>query len=325
MGDDTSLGERLLCGGCAGALAKTTTAPLDRVKILFQVSSTKTFSLRNAYRTLHAIHQTEGVKALWRGNGAMMLRVVPYAAVQFTAFDAAQAQLQRHFDLPDRSPKLSRFVAGASAGALSVVCTYPLDVLRARMATQHFDTHTHHTAHGHAHAHGQGVFEHADRRHQHPRFSGILHAASSIWRKEGAAALWKGMWPTLLGVVPLAGTSFFVFHTLKHRYYDGEQYVPTHARLVFGGFAGLCAQTVTYPLDSVRRRFQVHADPASHGVFRSLVHIARTEGVRSLFKGVSLNWIKGPLAVGVSFAVNDTLRELVQQRRLHLGLRSDSY
>ena len=40
-----------------------------------------------------------------------------------------------------------------------------------------------------------------------------------------------------------------------------------------------------------------------------LKDIARTEGLaRGLYKGVSMNWVKGPLSVAVSFFVNDSVK-----------------
>jgi hypothetical protein len=59
----------LVCGGLAGATAKTVEAPLDRVKIIFQVSKQR-FSLRAAGRQMVAIARSEGVAGLWKGNGA---------------------------------------------------------------------------------------------------------------------------------------------------------------------------------------------------------------------------------------------------------------
>ena len=37
----------------------------------------------------------------------------------------------------------------------------------------------------------------------------------TIWREEGLLALYRGLTPTMLGVIPYAGTSFFTYETLK--------------------------------------------------------------------------------------------------------------
>ena len=63
----------LVAGGVAGCVAKTVSAPLDRVKILFQVSP-RPFSLRLAGLEIISIFNTEGITALWRGNSATVFR-----------------------------------------------------------------------------------------------------------------------------------------------------------------------------------------------------------------------------------------------------------
>lgn len=63
-----------LAGGASGSLAKSCIAPLDRVKIIFQVSPHKQFSFRAALTELKAIIHSEGFTSLWRGNGATVAR-----------------------------------------------------------------------------------------------------------------------------------------------------------------------------------------------------------------------------------------------------------
>lgn len=78
-------------------------------------------------------------------------------------------------------------------------------------------------------------------------------------------------------------------------------------RLFYGGMAGLLAQSITYPLDVVRRRVQVLGKTGA-STREALMEIARKEGVRGLYKGLTMNWAKGPLAVAVSFATNDYIK-----------------
>ena len=47
------------------------------------------------------------------------------------------------------------------------------------------------------------------------RYSNILHVFVRISREEGLKTLYRGFAPTILGVVPYAGLSFFTYETLK--------------------------------------------------------------------------------------------------------------
>ena len=56
----------LLAGGCAGAVAKTSTAPLERAKIMLQ-----TRQARSVADALGSMWRAEGVRGLFRGNSAV--------------------------------------------------------------------------------------------------------------------------------------------------------------------------------------------------------------------------------------------------------------
>lgn len=84
---------------------------------------------------------------------------------------------------------------------------------------------------------------------------------AKIYRKEGGIkALYRGVAPTLVGIVPYAAINFATYETLKLKALatpsmcqeDGGLLITT--RLMCGGFAGAFGQTVVYPLDTVRRR-----------------------------------------------------------------------
>lgn len=344
---------RFAIGGLAGCTAKTLIAPLDRTKILFQVSARR-FSFRAVAAELARCYREEGVRGLFRGNAMQILRVYPYSGVQLAAFDVyAGALLARrggagvggaagaspssgHHSGASAASHLSpleRLFAGAGAGATSVAATYPLDLMRARLAVAP---------------------------------SAPDAGAGGLWRAfrdmsvrgGGLPSLYRGMLPTLLGILPYAGISFAMYETLKQAArerdvaHGGSGEPSTIARLVFGGAAGFAGQAATYPLDIVRRRMQtegytpLHAHatyqqqpvpgaPASSvagadvGALRSLIaRLPRTrggmlevllraydaEGGRGLFKGLTLNAVKGPAAVGISLTTYDLLKRLV-----HLG------
>jgi solute carrier family 25 protein 16 len=126
--------KELIAGGVAGGAAKTAVAPLERAKILFQTGKLRGAALGP---TLRGIYGTEGLPGLFRGNGASVLRIVPYAAVHFWCYEHYRRLLvaaevlgaQEH-----RVPPALDLVAGSAAGGTAVVLTYPLDLVRTRLA-----------------------------------------------------------------------------------------------------------------------------------------------------------------------------------------------
>ncbi|XP_011365032.2 mitochondrial coenzyme A transporter SLC25A42 isoform X1 [Pteropus vampyrus] len=279
----------LLSGALAGALAKTAVAPLDRTKIIFQVSS-KRFSAKEAFRLLYFTYLHEGFFSLWRGNSATMVRVVPYAAIQFSAHEEYKRVLGHYYGFRGEAlPPWPRLLAGALAGTTAASLTYPLDLVRARMAVTPKEM-----------------------------YSNIFHVFIRISREEGLKTLYHGFTPTVLGVIPYAGLSFFTYETLKslHREYSGHRQPYPFERMIFGACAGIIGQSASYPLDVVRRRMQtagVTGYPRA-SIACTLRTIVREEGaVRGLYKGLSMNWLKGPIAVGISFTTFDLMQILLRR------------
>ncbi|KAM5233909.1 mitochondrial adenyl nucleotide antiporter SLC25A23 isoform 2-T2 [Hipposideros larvatus] len=78
--------KQLVAGAVAGALSRTGTAPLDRLKVFMQVHASKTNRL-NILGGLWSMIQEGGVRSLWRGNGINVLKIAPESAIKFMAYE----------------------------------------------------------------------------------------------------------------------------------------------------------------------------------------------------------------------------------------------
>ncbi|KFD63737.1 hypothetical protein M514_06226 [Trichuris suis] len=279
----------LAAGALAGAVAKTTIAPLDRTKINFQVSSTR-YSLGRAFRFLRDTYSREGFLTLYRGNSATMARVIPFAAIQYCAHEQWKHILK--VDATGSSTPVRRYIAGSFAGVTATSFTYPLDLAKARLSVS--------------------------RKSQYKTLAAVF---IKTWHVEGPLALYRGVVPTLLGVIPYAGTSFFTYESLKLLHAENsKRQISVVERLLFGAIAGLCGQSASYPLDIVRRRMQTGVTPLNASILQVMRSVVAHEGViHGLYKGLSMNWIKGPIAVGVSFTTYDTLVKILRCYVFMLG------
>ena len=305
--------KRLLAGAVAGALAKTAVAPLDRTKILMQVSSMYGWSSHrgSVLSSMRVIAKTEGFFGFFRGNSATVARIMPYAAIQYTMFEQANGFLARRVFGEGSHHPMKRFTAGAIAGTTSVAMTYPIDMARTVLAVRV----------------GRG------------ESGGLVRTLVDVVRERGIGGLYRGVYPTLVGVVPYAGISFLSFGILKRKADDmGVKDRPLLTHLICGGGAGLMAQCCTYPLDMVRRRLQALHDPklmtrweraflraakrkdgvVRFSIFKAVLFILRKEGVKGLYRGVSINFMKTAPSMAISFTCYDALRKA-------LGVPSGKY
>lgn len=303
--------KRLCAGAIAGAIAKTAVAPLDRTKILMQVSQMYGWKSHrgSVLSSMRTIWHTEGIPGFFRGNTATVARIMPYAAVQYSVFERANEMLAKNVFGADSKHPLKRFMAGSIAGSTSVAFTYPIDMARTVLAVR-------------TDANSKGEAVH--------RYPGLVGTLVGIGRERGISGLYRGVYPTLVGVVPYAGISFLSFGQLKKRADAAgfSERQPFLTALVCGGSAGLVAQCFTYPLDLVRRRLQALHNPElmtkqereflnaanrNHHVFRfsitrAIAFIVQTEGLRGLYRGVSINFMKTAPAMAISFSSYDAVR-----------------
>lgn len=106
---------------------------------------------------------------------------------------------------------------------------------------------------------------------------------------------------------------YFFFFSLNVEKTKRSQPYP-YERLAFGACAGLIGQSASYPLDVVRRRMQTAGVTglSCSTILGTMRKIVTQEGVIcGLYKGLSMNWLKGPIAVGISFTTFDITHSLL--------------
>lgn len=282
----------------AGLISRFVIAPLDVVKIRLQLQSHSLSDplsyqhirgrgpiYKGTISTFKTILATEGLTGLWKGNVPAELMYVSYSAIQFTTYRSTTQLLRRAAGGEHAIPgAVESFVAGASAGAAATAATYPLDLLRTRFAAQGND----------------------DRV-----YTSLRRAVAQIHRDEGPRGFFRGLAPALGQIVPFMGMFFAAYEALRP---------PLGALdLPFGGgdalagtLASVVSKTGVFPLDTVRKRIQVQGptraryvhknipDYIGLGTLGTMRSILRTEGIRSLYRGLTVSLLKAAPASAVT-------------------------
>jgi hypothetical protein len=71
----------------------------------------------------------------FRGNGASVLRIVPYAALHYMAYERYRCWILNNCPSLGTGPVVD-LLAGSASGGTAVLCTYPLDLARTKLAFQ---------------------------------------------------------------------------------------------------------------------------------------------------------------------------------------------
>ncbi|KAF2631880.1 mitochondrial carrier [Macroventuria anomochaeta] len=317
-----------IAGGIAGCAAKTVVGPLDRVKILFQTQNPQfakyTGSWTGFPTAVRDIYLQAGVQGLFKGHSATLLRIFPYAGIKFLAYEQIRARViqSRAQETPGR-----RFVSGSLAGMVSVFFTYPLEVIRVRLA---FETRA--GERSNLSSIVRKIYsEHAAPTSHNPTnalTASATQAVETLTPQTGLSNFFRGFTPTLLGMVPYAGASFLAHDTMSDIMRwpllapytvlpnTGREETSTTsqkpaqlrywAELSTGGIAGFVSQTVSYPLEVIRRRMQV-GGVVGDGHRLSIAEVAKRiyveRGWRGYFVGLTIGYVKVVPMVATSFFV----------------------
>ena len=286
-----------LFGGVSAAVAKTATAPIERVKLIIQnQASMKNISPDKEYKGIAdcfvRVSKEEGVAALWRGNLANIIRYFPTQALNFAFKERYKILTQTFLGKPN--PKtdfgkffLSNILSGGLAGTTSLLFVYPLDFARTRLGTD------------------MGKSK-AERQ-----FNGMFDCLGKIVKSDGVAGLYRGFVISALGI--------FFYRAAYFGLYDSSKGITGNNPNIFLKF--LIAQIVvsasgiiSYPLDTIRRRLMMQSGKKGGevqytGTFDAFRKILAKEGPKGFFKGALSNVFRG-VGASLVLVLYDELRRI---------------
>ncbi|PAA79386.1 hypothetical protein BOX15_Mlig005458g1, partial [Macrostomum lignano] len=273
----------LVSGGLAGAVSRSATAPLDRLKVAWQASAGSKDShgaKASMWRGIAGMVTEGGVASLWRGNGVNCIKIAPESAIKFLAYETYKGLIVGESKRPVQLHE--KFVAGALAGATAQTLIYPLEVLKTRMCLR-----------------------------KTGQYSSLFDCARKVYAEGGAAIFYRGYVPNMLGILPYAGIDLALYETFKQTYqkWRGNESgsPPIYVSLVAGAVSSVCGQVATYPLALVRTKLQARIGGGG-GLGSMFADILKREGVRGLYRGMGPNMLKVIPAVSISYATFDEMR-----------------
>ncbi|XP_065872194.1 calcium-dependent mitochondrial ATP-magnesium/phosphate carrier protein 2-like [Euphorbia lathyris] len=273
-----------IAGGIAGAASRTATAPLDRLKVILQVQTTSA----RIVPAVKKILKQDGFLGFFRGNGLNVVKVAPESAIKFYAYELFKNIIGDFRGEKNGSLPVERLFAGGMAGAVAQTAIYPLDLVKTRLQTFPCE--------------GGNV----------PKVGALTR---DIWVHEGPRAFYKGLVPSLLGIVPYAGIDLAAYETLKdmskvYIIQDGDP--GPLVQLGCGMVSGALGATCVYPLQVIRTRLQAQNSKEA-GAYKGMKDVfwrtLEKEGCRGFYKGLFPNLLKVVPAASITYLVYEAMKK----------------
>jgi len=271
----------LAAGGVSGAVSKTITAPLEKVKLAIQNQDSNPRILSGEMPRYTSMgncftrHITElGPSSLWRGNVANCIRYVPTAAFNLAFKD----NIKRLFPKYNKKTEFGKFAAsqiasGAAAGGATNTLVYPLIYVRTVLGAD------------------LGKVK---------KYNSMFDCLMKTVKNNGVISLYNGIGPSSVGIVVYRGAQFGLQDIIKAFNPLQKETTPLalFSKFCVAQVAVSVSGVVAYPFDTMQRRLQIEASkPIEEQVYKGMgdcfQKILKTEGPAGFFKGALANILRG--------------------------------
>jgi len=269
-------------GGISGAVAKTATAPIERVKLIIQtqdsnprIRSGEVQRYTGIANCFSRVASEQGVAAFWRGNFTNVIRYFPTQAFNFAFKDTFKTLFPRY----DKNKEFGMFfltnmASGGLAGAGSLCIVYPLDYARTRLASDV----------------GSGQ----------KAFNGLADCLVKTAKGPGGfMSLYNGFGVSVAGIIPYRGVYFGMYDSISgiNPFRKEKGIVGLASKFAIAQATAITAGYASYPFDTIRRRLQMQSEkPKSEWMYKGTLDcfakIAKEEGMNAMFKGAGANALR---------------------------------
>ena len=273
--------------------------PIERLEILRQVNNVDYKGL-NIYKSLQKFYKTQGVPGFFKGNSAALVRIFPFSAVEFYSFE-----FYKNLFIRGRKDRQNSFIytllCGGLTGLNAITLTFPLDVARTRLAINTVNSPV--------------------------KDTGIIQCIVSLYKSEGFRGLYKGYSVTFIGSIPFVALKQTSFDFLKNNFMIPQYRTPLN--FIFGSISGVIGTTLLYPTHLIKRVFQANSkkiiikifificlDDKSLRIIPWVKNMVKTEGIKSLYRGMSITYIKIIPYQGLLFSTNEKLKIILGYEKL---------
>ncbi|CAO3572507.1 unnamed protein product [Mortierella alpina] len=200
------------------------------------------------------------------------------------------------------------FLAGGTGGMAGALVTSPLDVVKTRLQSSLYHSAANLSA---ATAPRTGIASVAG----HIKDTCLL--LGHIYSKEGPRALYKGLGPNLVGVIPARAINFATYGNGKRFYTElnnGKETALVH--LSAATTAGVVTATLTNPIWLVKTRMQLQVEGVRQ--YRNsvdcIVQILKSEGIRGMYRGLSASYL-GVAEGTIQWVIYEKFKTTLAERR----------
>jgi len=302
--------KHFIAGALSGLISRVITAPLERLKILYQVNyAGKGLKPPNIFNGLKQVYLNEGLFGLFRGNLVNLIKCTPDSAIKLYVFEKSKVyfnkkEKENKFKILTFSPTLKLLVSGGLSGICATICVFPLDVIKTRISASSNST-----------------------------YNGINDTAIKLYQEGGFRIFYRGIQASLSSAVPNCGLNLTAYETLKRLFSgsncsDNAKLLTTPMLMLIGGLSAMFSSTILYPLQTIQSRIIMGTiflkKPYQNMYFTDLIRenkkigliklakcTIKTEGFKGFYKGYCPGISKIILGNALGFSLYENIKNII--------------